>query len=58
MICPYGNARCLCQTCQRRAEGRKCGGSCEECNAAGNMMHDIYLCSAYKEADPDVQRDD
>lgn len=46
--CPYGNARCLCQTCQRRAEGRRCSGSCGDCLTNNKMMHDIYLCSAYK----------
>ena len=48
MICPYGNARCLCQTCQRRAEGRRCSGSCGKCLSNNKMMHDIYLCSAYE----------
>lgn len=58
MICPYGNARCLCQTCQRRAEGRRCSGSCGECLSNNKMMHDIYMCSAYIKEKPKGDADD
>lgn len=46
--CPYGNPRCLCQTCSNHVNGGACHRSCDECQFMGKAIHDIWLCSAYK----------
>lgn len=49
--CPYGNERCLCQSCADSF--LNCGEShciqCVECDTAGECRHDLYLCTGYRE---------
>ena len=54
MKCPYGNNRCMCQTCE--ASWLNCGESrcidCIECDINKKAVHDIYVCTGYKKVLP------
>ena len=52
MVCEYGNQRCLCQDCKSNAKFDDCKSgfciNCFECEDAGKMVHDMFLCTGYK----------
>ena len=62
MKCPYGNERCLCQTCENNpVENEKsgCFPYCKDCEWKEKQIHDLWLCSKYKpkEGEQDEQVD-
>lgn len=60
MKCPFGNERCLCQTCQKsmlNTETPHCI-DCYECDKEKEQRHDIYLCTGHKKVEEnDGQKD-
>ena len=50
MICPFGNNRCLCQTCED--SWLNCGESrcieCIDCDTQQKVAHDVELCTGHK----------
>ena len=50
MICPFGNNRCLCQTCED--SWLNCGESrcieCIDCDTQQKEAHDVYVCTGHK----------
>lgn len=54
IYCPYGNRRCLCQTCEN--SWLNCGESrcieCIDCDTQRRVAHNVYLCTSYKERKP------
>ena len=52
MTCPFGNERCLCQTCAHRIDGKACRGRmCQECDFSGGQEPDRWMCSSYMRED-------
>lgn len=45
MKCPYNSEKCLCQSC---ANNTMCHQTCDDCREAGEAVHDVWSCSAYK----------
>ena len=43
--CPYNNDRCICQRCDLNVV---CHRDCDECRWAGEAVHDVRMCSAYR----------
>lgn len=50
MTCPFGNVRCLCQTCED--SWLNCGESrciqCIDCDTQKKAVHDLYVCTGHK----------
>ena len=51
--CPFGNGRCLCQTCKDNAIYDDCESgyciTCIECDERKKQCHDIYVCTGYQQ---------
>lgn len=45
MLCPVGNANCMCQYCEDKCNN---GFNCYECQRQKKPVHDIYLCTGFK----------
>ena len=60
MKCPFGNNRCLCQTCTD--SWLNCGESrcleCLECDDKKQAVHDVYLCTGHKRKNQNEQREE
>lgn len=42
--CPFGNANCMCQFCEKQCNN---GLNCSDCNYSGEIKHDVYLCTGF-----------
>ena len=51
MNCPFGNERCLCQSCTDNAKYDGCERGyciyCYECEQAQETVHDVYFCTGH-----------
>lgn len=43
--CKFGNKNCMCQFCEEQCNH---GLNCSDCNYHGRVIHNIYLCTAFK----------
>ena len=50
--CPFGETRCLCQTCTKNAAYEECTDgfciNCFECEHAGKQIHDLWFCTGHE----------
>lgn len=54
--CPFNAPRCKCFDCDGNANYEDCNHGycigCFECIDAGKAVHDIYVCTGYKQRNP------